>query len=250
MISILIIGNEILSSQVDNSNLRHMLHSFAEHNLTVDEVRIVRDCVAAIKGAINELRAASQFVISSGGLGPTHDDVTMKAYAEAFQVSLTLHPELERRMRKHFGDRLKPAHLTMAMLPENAQLIDTGAHRFPLVQVGNCFALPGLPELFLEKLDFLITRLPGGPTLFYAEILTHAAETTFAESLAHASEAYPDVEIGSYPKFDRSDFSAKITLKASNETSITACYEDLVTYFQNAGLFLSARQPAPYEPMV
>ena len=231
MISILIIGNEILSGQVEDSNLKHMLGRLNRSGYTVDEVRVIRDETPIISQAIRELSQRSRFVVSTGGIGPTHDDVTLEAYAQAFGVPLISHPRLVQKIRDFFGDTVKESSLRMALVPENIELIETGPKRWPLLKVGNCFVLPGLPEVFLKKFDAVMAVLPEAPDAYFCEIFTRSMETDFAVFLSEAQDRFPNVELGSYPTFDQIDFAARITLKSGDPKSMDTVFEELRAFF-------------------
>lgn len=231
MISILVIGNEILSAQVRDLNLSLMLPALNRAGYQVDEVRMVVDDVDVIAGAVRDLSERSDYVISCGGVGPTHDDVTMRAYAKAFGVPLIRHPELEKLMRDYYGDALKPEKLIMAEVPENASLAYGSATRWPAVMVANCFVLPGLPEIFRQKFDIVLAHLPAVGERFYAALEVRLDESDFAGYLTDLQIHFEDVEIGSYPVYDRRLFAARITLKGRCRDRVDSAYQALLTYF-------------------
>ena len=244
MISLLIIGNEILSSQVDDLNMSRMLQELSRRHYPVDEVRIVRDDIPVISAAIRDLSSLSQFVISSGGVGPTHDDVTLAAYAEAFQMPLHSHPELEARIRSYFGERVKPATLRMALVPQNTELVDIGPKSWPLIKVANCFVLPGLPEVFNKKFNAVLKVLPPVPQRHSAELYTRADETEFAAALTTCQARYPNVEMGSYPTWQHAEYAARVTLKSANRENIEAVFAEIEQLFQEMGTLVRTVKPA------
>ncbi|CAM2067165.1 MoCF-biosynth domain-containing protein [Sulfidibacter corallicola] len=248
MISILIIGNEILSAQIEETNLKHMLRELAIAGYAVDEVRMVRDDREVIAAAIRELSRNSRYVISSGGVGPTHDDVTLEAYGEAFGSELYLHPDLEAGIRKYYGDRITAAALRLARVPRNTELVYAGSSKWPIIKVENCFVLPGLPEIFVKKLEGVIQVLPSVPRRYYAELLTSAEEGVFAGEL-HAFQAqFPQIEIGSYPRFDQSHHAAKVTLKGNDVEALDRLFNLLTKYFTRSQSLVASSAPEPYRP--
>lgn len=250
MISILIIGNEILSAQVVDFNLKYMLPRLAKAGYQVDEVRIIPDTLPIITQSILDLSQRSQFLISTGGIGPTHDDLTMKAYADAFQCGLMQHPTLEARIRAHYGEKLRPEHLQHALVPENAELVPSDNPSWPLVKVANCFVLPGLPEAFLKKFPGILKALPAIPTWHFAAVMATCGEAQFAESLTGIQREFTDVEIGSYPNWHREDYRAKISLKGRNLSDLTAAFHRIQALILNQESLASVVEPQPYDPEI
>lgn len=248
MISILIIGNEILSAQVVDFNLKYMLPKLAKAGYPVDEVRIVRDSLETIVNAIKVLSHQSEFLISTGGIGPTHDDLTLKAYAQAFDSPLQSNPDLVAKLKAHFGGDLKKDKLRHAILPACAELIAGADKTWPLVKVKNCFVLPGLPEAFLKKFPSVLQALPKLPTWHFAAIMVANRETDFAAALAQIQNTYPGVEIGSYPNWHRQDYRAKITLKSRDLEAIHQVFSRTKTLIEGLNGFVAEVLPQPYDP--
>ena len=243
MISILIIGNEILSAQVEDINLKHMLGRLNQAGYAIDEVRIVRDDVETISKAIRDLSARSGFMISTGGIGPTHDDVTLKAYARAFGVPLKTHPDLEAKIRAFFKDDVKESTLRMAVVPENTELIFAGSSQWPLIKVANCFVLPGLPEIFFKKFEGVMASLPKAPDRFFGELFTSSREIDFAVVLSEVQGRFPNVEMGSYPTYNHAEYAAHITFKSEHAGSITSAFAELRDFFSEKGRLVRCGEP-------
>ena len=248
LISLLIIGNEVLSAQIEETNLKHMLKVLGKAGYPVDEVRMVRDHVDTIANAVRDLSARSQFVVSTGGIGPTHDDVTLKAYAAAFQSPLRENQELIQTMKGYFGENLKPSTLAMALVPECANLVPCNYSKWPVIKVKNCFVLPGLPEIFLKKFKGVVEALPPVSGLYYAELFTSSDEMAFAESLSLIQEKFGHVEIGSYPTYDRSVFAARVTLKCEAQSDIQTVFDLLQDMFKELGTLVNKIPPERYDP--
>lgn len=248
LISILIIGNEILSAQVEDTNLRHMFRKLNQVGYHIEEARFVRDEEETISEAIRELSRKNQFVISTGGIGPTHDDVTLTAYARAFEVPLIQHPELMEKVRSFFGDDLKPSSRRLTLVPQNTALIYAGPSSWPIIQVANCFVLPGLPEIFLKKFEGVLEALPPVPPRYFAALFTRSHETDFADQLTDSQKEYPDVEIGSYPTFEHAQFAAQITLKGGSLKRIQQAFADLKRLFSGWDSLVDWTEPGRYDP--
>jgi len=243
LISILIIGNEILSAQVEDVNLKYMLGKLNKAGYVIDEVRIVRDDVPVIAGALKELSAHSQFVISTGGVGPTHDDVTFQAYAAAFDMPLEMHAELEQRIRGFFGEETTSASLRMAVVPRGTELIISGPSSWPIVKVANCFVLPGLPEVFFKKFDGVLAWLPQPPDRYFAQLRTQSPEVDFAAELTTLQEAHPQVEIGSYPTYDHTHHAASLTFKSGDLSVLNAVFNHMRAFFLERDSLVDVDEP-------
>ncbi|MCB1044385.1 MAG: competence/damage-inducible protein A [Acidobacteria bacterium] len=248
MIAILVIGNELLSGQVQDTNVSHMLRRFGASGHKVGEVRIVSDGIHEIAQALTALSARHQWVISTGGLGPTHDDVTMAAYAEAFNQPLQTCEALVQIMRDYYGARLHDGHLRMARLPASVELIHTDHIHWPLIKVGNCFALPGLPEVFLLKFEALMSVLPAQPPLFYAAVDTSESESDFAAVLEDQQRLHKGVEIGSYPKGIGKGSFTRLTCKSTERSLLEACFESLSQLFKQRETLIGSESPKRFEP--
>ena len=247
MISILIIGNEILSAQVEDTNLKTMLARFNQEGYPVDEVRVVRDDMDQIAASVRELSSKSRYLVSTGGIGPTHDDITLEAYALAFNQPLILHPKLEGRIRSYFRDKVEPSSLRMARVPKNTVLADMGSSSWPIIRVENCFILPGLPEVFYKKFEGVLNLLPKVEAFHRAALFTGSDETVFAKTLTDCQAAFPEVEIGSYPTFDRTVYAAKVTINGKREQSVKAVFVRLKAEFTGLGSLVRWEAPNHWE---
>jgi len=248
LISILIIGNEILSGQVDNTNLSYAIERLSLAGYRVQEVRVVEDQMADIRDAVSSLSARSRYVVSSGGLGPTHDDVTLSAFAMAFEAKMVVHPDLEQRLIDFFGGTLTQSQHSMALVPEGSELVYPRPDQWPLLMVRNCFAFPGMPEFFRKKIDLLVEYLPKLQPLYYAEVLTRSWETEFATELAAIQARHHSVELGSYPKLKRDPYATKITIKSRQVESIQPCLRDLIAVFEALDSLVQVLEPEPFQP--
>ncbi len=248
MISILIIGNEILSAQVEDTNLRHMFRKLNQAGYHIEEARFVRDEEETISEAVRELSRKSEFVISTGGIGPTHDDVTLKAFARAFDVPLIQHPELLEKVRSFFGDDIKPSGLRLTMVPQNTTLVYAGPSKWPIIQVANCFVLPGLPEIFYQKFEGVLEALPPVPPRYFAALFTRSRETDFADQLTESQGEFPDVELGSYPTYEHAQFAAQVTFKGASLERIQQAFDHLKNLFSGWDTLVDWTEPGRYDP--
>lgn len=248
MIGIIIIGNEILSAQVEDSNLKHMLRVLNRQGYAISEVRIVPDEAELLIEAIQHMSDRHEFVISTGGIGPTHDDITLRCYAQAFGSELIEHPILMDKIREYFGPDLKASHRSLTLVPKIAQMVPSPKTGWPIIMVKNCFVLPGLPEIFLKKFDGVLAALPAVERRLYAAFYTRSSEVEFSERLTDIQLRYPLVEIGSYPRFDHDEFAAQVTLKSCDPDAIAAVFGELHRMFTEMRSLVRLVHPSAYDP--
>ncbi len=196
----LIIGNEILSGKTRDANLQFLGTELAGKGIALVEARVLRDDRAAIVAAVNECRAAYTYVFTTGGIGPTHDDITAECIGEAFGRDLVLHGEAVERLRRR-GLELNAARLKMAHVPEGASLIDNPLSGVPGFRVENVFVMAGIPAVARGMFSTLDGQLDGGAPIHSRNVDVHLPEGELAAPLQAISRKYPQVEIGSYPFF-------------------------------------------------
>jgi molybdenum cofactor synthesis domain-containing protein len=225
---VLIIGNEILSGRTQDANLAFLAQGLNEVGIRLREARVIPDDHDVIVGTVNEVRQAVDYVFTTGGIGPTHDDITAQCVADAFDVALVVHPEARRLLETHYPPgQLNEARLRMAMVPEGAVLLPNPISRAPGFQIGNVFVLPGVPSIMRGIFEQLKYRLIGGEKLLSRSVSCHLAEGTLAQDLALLQGRYPHVEIGSYPYFRRGDFGVTLVLRGTDRERLAAATEEL-----------------------
>ena len=197
----LIIGNELLTGKIQDANTAVLAKELFGLGIALRRVVFCPDEVDVISRDLDVLSKAHDYVFTSGGVGPTHDDVTTEAVGRAFGRRLVRSMEIEDLLRDFFGERCTPRHLRMAEVPEGAQLVKASGGRWPAVRVENVFILPGLPEIFRRKLPILREHL-GGDTAFHSRaVATRCDEGDLAALLEQIEESFPDVSLGSYPRW-------------------------------------------------
>jgi molybdenum cofactor synthesis domain-containing protein len=225
---VLIIGNEILSGRTQDANLAFLARGLTELGIRLREARVIPDDIGAIVSTVNEVRSAFDYVFTTGGIGPTHDDITAQCVADAFDVPLIVHPEAKRLLETHYPPgQLNEARLRMAMVPEGAALLPNPISRAPGFQIGNVFVLPGVPSIMQGIFEQLRHRLVGGTRLLSRSVSCHLAEGTLAKELGELQARYPDLEIGSYPYFRRGDFGVTLVLRGAENVRLAAAVEEL-----------------------
>jgi molybdenum cofactor synthesis domain-containing protein len=233
---VLIIGNEILSGRTPDANLAFLAQGLNGAGIRLREARVIPDDHDLIVSTVNEVRRAFDYVFTTGGIGPTHDDITAQCMADAFGAALIVHPEARRLLETHYPPgHLNEARLRMAMVPEGAVLLPNPISRAPGFQIGNVFVLPGVPSIMQGIFEQLKYRLVGGEKVLSRSVSCHLAEGTLAQDLGALQERYPDLEIGSYPYFRRGDFGVTLVLRGTDRDRLAAATEELKALVRTLG---------------
>lgn len=223
----LVIGNEILTGKVEEQNVAVLARELFGLGVALKRVVICPDEVPVIAHDLNLLRASFDLVFTSGGVGPTHDDVTVEAVALAFGRPVVRSAELAALLGSYFGERLLPRHLRMADLPEGYRLERAAGGRWPVVAIDNVYILPGLPEVFRRKLPILRERLAGDAAFVSRTLYTLLDEGEMADQLDRLVAEHPEVAIGSYPIWREVGWMVKITFDGRDESLVEAAAQGL-----------------------
>ena len=221
------IGNEVLSGKIEEQNARFLIGELRELGVALQCVLMIPDEPEVIAASVKDLSARFDYVFTSGGVGPTHDDVTISSVARAFDKPIVRHPELEAMLRRYFGDGIDETRLRMADMPEGAELVYGGEMKFPVMACGNVFIFPGVPELFRKKFTAIRERFRVAP-FFLRVIHTLEDEFDIAERLQTLADAHPAVAIGSYPNFATPEYRVKVTLESKIEAAVDSAHQDLL----------------------
>ncbi len=198
--AVLIIGNEILSGRTQDINLNYLGRRFAELGVRLVEARVIPDTEAVIIDAVNQLRRQVDFLITTGGIGPTHDDITTACIARAFDVAVIQDPEACQRLLDYYGKKeINDARMKMACIPATATLIDNPVSAAPGYQMQNVYVLAGVPPIMQAMFETLTGEFSGGPPIQSRTVSCRLAESRLAADLSELQDKYPDVSIGSYP---------------------------------------------------
>lgn len=243
MIAVLLIGDELLAGHVEDQNLKYVMKTFSITGHKLGEVRIVADEPNQISRAIQDLSSHHTYVITSGGVGPTHDDVTVQSIANAFNQSLIRHPELEKSLRDFYKESITEEALTMADIPVNSELMDQDGKNWPILRVENCYVLPGVPQFFRQKFDRLVPYLPKVDRYYIAKIFVKSDESYFAAQLTDINNRYEKIILGSYPIFGDPTYNTEITIKNSDVDLVQEVYDLLVQFFKENQLFCFSQEP-------
>ena len=235
---VLIIGNEILSGRTKDTNLGWLAERLTEMGIRLREARVVADVEDEIIRAVNEVRAKYDYVFTTGGIGPTHDDITADCVAKAFGVKLLEHPEALARLAAGYANPavdLNAARRRMARVPEGGTLIDNPVSRAPGFQIDNVFVMAGIPRVMQAMFEGLRHRLKGGKPLLSRQIAAELPEGLIAEGLGALQNRYSDLEIGSYPFARMGKVGAAIVLRGVNRARIDAAAEELKALMTKLG---------------
>jgi molybdenum cofactor synthesis domain-containing protein len=217
----LIIGNEVLTAKVVEANGALLTQRLRQRGLKLSLLMTVPDEVDVIVEAVELLRRRSQWLVTSGGVGPTHDDVTVRAVALALGRKVVRLPRMEALVKEHYGERATPEAMRLAEAPEGAELWDIPGHWYPVLTCDRVFMLPGVPMLFKAQLETVLERLPG----FSVEMVClylDSREADIAPVLDAVALAMPDVALGSYPTFDpEAGYRVKLTVEHATKERVT-----------------------------
>jgi molybdenum cofactor synthesis domain-containing protein len=226
--AVLVIGDEILSGRTRDSNLAMIGEKLGDLGIEIVEARVVRDIESHIVEAVNALRARYDYVFTTGGIGPTHDDITADCIAAAFGVPIGLNPEAFALLETHYpsGD-FTPSRQRMARTPEGASLIANPVSTAPGFQVENVFVLAGIPLVAKAMMEGLEDRLSGGEPLKSRTLVVGIGESKVAEALGAIQARYPQVRMGSYPFYKDGGFGTKLVLRARDHADLDAAFEEV-----------------------
>jgi len=234
---LLVIGDEILSGRTQDRNVGQVATWLNLQGIRLAEVRVVPDDMGRIAEAVNALRAAYDYLFTTGGIGPTHDDITVDAIAAALGVSVIVHPKARAALEAHYANRggLTEARLRMARVPETAELIENPMSGAPGIRLGNIFILAGVPHIAGLMLEALSGQLEGGKPMLSATIGCWAPESEVADILAETERAHAGCQIGSYPFFREGKVGANYVIRSTEPALLDACRVDLVARLEAAG---------------
>ncbi len=217
--ALVVIGDEILSGRTQDKNVAQVATWLNEQGIRLREVRIVPDDLVRIGETVNALRAVNDYVFTTGGIGPTHDDITVDAIAAAFGVPVIVHPEARGILEDYYRDRpggLNAARLRMARTPEGAELLPNPYSGAPGVKMANVYILAGVPNIAASMLEALTGKLKGGRPVVSVTVGARAAESDVAELLRQTEAAHPGVAIGSYPFFKDGGYGSNFVIRSED----------------------------------
>ena len=236
--AIIVIGDEILSGRTADKNINWLATTLHERGIKLVEARVIGDIRDQIITTVRTLAGQCDLVFTSGGIGPTHDDITTECVAAAFGAEVIRHPEADRRLIEHYENTdldYNEARQKMANIPQGASLIDNPVSAAPGFMLENVFVLPGVPSILKAMVATLDDRLPGGVKAFRLSVQTTIGEGTVAAGLAEIEAAHPGVSIGSYPWFKPGTYGTALVVSGLDEAMVRKAADAVLKHVESLG---------------
>jgi molybdenum cofactor synthesis domain-containing protein len=224
---IVIIGNEVLSGKTQDINSHFFCTELRQLGVEVQKISTIQDEIGLIGREVAEFSKRFDFVFTSGGVGPTHDDVTIDGIADGFGLKVVRHPDIEKRMRQRLGGELNEARLRMANVPEGATLLATEAPFAQIVQIHNVYIFPGIPKILQERFHTIKERFRDAP-YYLKNVYVRYGEGIIAAILNDLLVKYPELMLGSYPVLDLPEYKVKVTLESKDLKYLTQALDTFV----------------------
>jgi FAD synthetase len=224
---IVVIGNEVLSGKTHDTNSYFLCTELRQLGVEVQKISTIPDVIEIIGGEVAEFSHRFDYVFTSGGVGPTHDDVTIEGIAHGFGVKVVRHPQIERRMRDRLGADINEARLRMANVPEGSELMATEAMFAPVVVIRNVFIFPGIPRILQERFHAIKERFREKP-YFLRNVYVRYGEGIIAAMLNELLAKFPELLLGSYPVLDLPEYKVKVTLESKDGDYLNRALESFL----------------------
>jgi molybdenum cofactor synthesis domain-containing protein len=224
---IILIGNEILSGKIQDANAAYLCRELRALGVDVRRISVIPDEVQLIAEEVATFSREFDVVFTSGGVGPTHDDVTIEGVARAMTVPVVRHPALVELLERYYRGKVTEAALRMAEIPEGAELVGGEAVRFPTVMMRNVYVLPGVPEIFRAKFEALRERFRDAP-IHLRNVFVSIGEGTLADYLNRLLTAFPLLQLGSYPELSNPEYKVKVTLESRDRGYVEQALADFL----------------------
>ncbi len=234
---LVVIGDEILSGRTHDKNIAQVASWLQVQGIRLAEVRVVPDVIERIVEAVNALREANDYLFTTGGIGPTHDDITVDAVAEALGVDVVVHTTAREILEKYYADKggITDARLRMARVPEGAELIANRMSGAPGIKIGNVHLMAGVPHITAGMLDALTGTLQGGKPLISETVGCWTPESEVADILRQVEQTHAACQIGSYPFFREGRVGANFVVRSTDRGELKSCVESLCDGLSSAG---------------
>lgn len=236
--ALIIIGNEILSGRTHDKNIPHIAERLNSVGVRLMEVRVIPDIPETIIRTVTEISAAFDYVFTTGGIGPTHDDITADCVARAFGVDLPINDEALRRLERHYANSdldLNEARLRMARIPVGATLIDNPVSAAPGFRIGNVHVMAGVPKIMQAMLDGILPTLKGGRPMLSVTIRSNLPEGMVAAGLGDLARTYPDIDFGSYPAWTKTAFQLSVVARGQDAERLEQAALDVEALIRSLG---------------
>lgn len=238
---LVVIGDEILSGRTHDKNIAQVASWLQVQGIRLSEVRVVPDVVERIVEAVNALRESYDYLFTTGGIGPTHDDITVDAVSEALGVPVIVHPEAHAILERYYADKggLNEGRLRMARTPEGAELIPNRMSGAPGIRIGNVHLMAGVPHITAGMLDALTGTLEGGAPLIAETVGGFIPESEVSALLRDVEKAHENCQIGSYPFFKEGKVGANFVIRSTDRDELDACMAALCEVLAQAGFIFT-----------
>ena len=240
--AILIIGNEILSGRTQDTNTSSIALWLNSIGVKVNEVRVIPDIEGTIVDTVNYLRKANDYVFTTGGIGPTHDDITALSISKAFKLEYEIHKEAFKILETYYkAGEFNEGRQKMIWMPRGANLILNPTSGAPGFNVENVFCLPGVPSILKSMLGGLINSIVGGKPILSHTISLKTVESEIAKSLSNVQENNQDIEIGSYPFFQAGKLGVSIVIRSDDKSKIDKCSSEILEFIKKKKIEIVTR---------
>ena len=241
--AIIVIGNEILSGRTQDQNVSFLAKWLNDLGVRVEEVRIIEDNEEEIVSCIKEVKDKFKYIFTTGGIGPTHDDITSQSIAKAFNLSYAYHKEAYEILENYYKPgEFNEGRKKMAKMPEQALLIYNPASGAPGFIVNNVFCLPGVPSILKSMVDSLKNKIIGGDKILSKTISAHTVESEIAKSLTHVQSQFKNTEIGSYPFFRSGKIGVSIVVRSTKNEEIINCSKKIIDFLSKKKIQIINRE--------
>ena len=240
--AILIIGNEILSGRTKDTNTSAIALWLNSIGVKVNEVRVIPDIESIIVDTVNHLRKTNDYLFTTGGIGPTHDDITAKSISRAFNLEYEIHKEAFKILEAYYkSGEFNEGRQKMVWMPRNANLILNPSSGAPGFNVENVFCLPGVPSILKSMLGGLKNKIAGGDPILSHTISLKTVESVIANSLTNVQDKNKEVEIGSYPFFQAGNLGVSIVIRSENQIKIDKCSSEILEFIDKKKIEIVVR---------
>ena len=233
--AVLLIGNELLSGRTADANMNHIARRMTDIGVALRECRVVRDEEMEIIEALNALRNRYTYVFTTGGIGPTHDDITVQTVAKAFNVAVQRHQPTVEKMKEYYGDRATDATFKMADFPEGSTLIENPESVAPGFRLGNVFCMAGIPRIMQVMLEAAIPQLQRGDTIHSKALDVMAPESKISAPLEEIQSRYPALDIGSYPFRVDNQHGTSLVVRGTDASQVERAYQAIAGMVDELG---------------
>ncbi|MBE8191267.1 MAG: competence/damage-inducible protein A, partial [Alphaproteobacteria bacterium] len=242
--SVILIGDEILSGRTQDKNLAHIASVLAEVGIAIGEARIIPDIKEVIISVVNDMRQRYDYVFTTGGIGPTHDDITAECMATAFGVALEVHPLAQEMLQDHYdtlGTDFNEARQRMARIPQGAALIDNPVSRAPGFAIENVYVMAGIPRIMQAMMEGVLPTLKGGEAICSCTITALVPEGTIAAKMHEMQTAYAQLNIGLYPFYGAEGAGVSVVARGRDQAALTKIETEILEYFEDIEASLTSK---------